>query len=135
MKRLIFLLITLTCLFISAKSQIKEFGRIKIIEEKEITDLISQNEEEIEGYRIQIFTGNANERAEAQRIKESVEENFGVSAYVDYESPLFKVRVGDFSDKIEAIGLKNKLKQEYRNAYIVKTKLSLTTPLQEDILR
>lgn len=122
MKRVPFLIITFICLAITATAQTKQYGKIRVIEEEGIAELVAQTDESISGYRIQIFTGNANERQKAQNIKAHVESTFGINAYVDYESPLFKVRVGDFIDKLEATAMKHKLKQHYSNAYLVKTK-------------
>lgn len=115
------LFIMITCIT-NTWAQSKQYGKIKLIEESGITALLAQNEENLEGYRIQIFTGGASERQKAQSIKASVESNYGINAYIDYESPLFKVRVGDFPDKLNAIALKHQLKKEYANAYLVKVK-------------
>lgn len=103
-------------------AQSKQYGKIKLTEESSITALLAGSEENLEGYRIQIFTGGASERQKAQNIKASVENTYGISVYIDYESPLFKVRVGDFPDKLNAIALKHQLKKEYKNAYLVKVK-------------
>lgn len=106
----------------SLSAQTKQYGKIKLTEQKDITNLLEQSEEDLSGYRIQVFTGNASERQKAHAIKTFIENNFEVNAYVDYESPLFKVRVGDFCDKFEAVTLKHRLKEHYNNAYLVKVK-------------
>lgn len=120
MKRLLSLIPLLILSVPFVQAQAKQYGKIKVMEEKSITDLLTQDEEDLSGYRIHIFTGNANERQKAQNIKTFVENTYGIGAYVDWESPQFKVRVGDFTDKFEAIMLKHKLKEDYKSAYIVK---------------
>lgn len=122
MIRLLSVLFVSMGLAATAQGQAKQYGKIKLTEEKSITALLSQSEKNLGGYRIQVFTGNASERKKAQRIRAFVETTFGVNAYVDYESPLFKVRVGDFPDKLEAIALRHKLKKYYNNAYLIKVR-------------
>ncbi len=98
------------------------FGKLKVIEEQGIHSLYASKKENLEGYRIQVFTGNTSERQKAQSIKASIESDYSVNAYIEYEAPLFKVRVGDFVDKIEAMQLKHRLGKNYPNTYIVKEK-------------
>jgi hypothetical protein len=79
-------------------------------------------ETEIPGYRIQIYIGA--DRAEANKIKNE----FGQShpdeeAYVHYDSPNFKVRAGNFRNKIEAQKLLHELKEKYDGAFIVPDKI------------
>ncbi len=120
MKYLPLLLLIFTT--ISLKAQIKEFGKIKLDEEKSITDLITESEKNLEGYRVQIFTGNARDRQKAEEIKKTIESELELKAYVEYQAPLVKVRVGNFIDKLEAITVREKLKKKFRNAYLVKVK-------------
>ncbi len=120
MKYLPLLLLIFTTL--SLKAQTKEFGKIKLDEEKSITDLITESEKNLEGYRVQIFTGNARDRKKAEEIKKTVESELALKAYVEYQAPLVKVRVGNFIDKLEAIIVREKLKKKFRNAYLVKVK-------------
>lgn len=55
------------------------------------------------GYRVQIFDSNASgARDEAQRRKAAVESRMGVNAYVRFDSPYWRVRVGDFRTRSEA---------------------------------
>ena len=59
------------------------------------------------GYRIQIYFGN--ERIKAQEIKSSFLQNHSkISAYMVYHQPNFKVRVGDFRTRLEAVGFLKK---------------------------
>ncbi len=122
MKQLLSFVFFVVCLFTAAHSQTKQYQKIRVTEEQGIKDLYANSKENLEGYRIQVFTGNTSEREEAQSIKEFVESNYEVNAYVEYEAPLFKVRVGDFVDKLEAIALKHELGKHYPNTYIIKTR-------------
>lgn len=120
MKKLLFLTTFLVSFCCFGNAQIKKIGKIKLTEEKGIKALLDEQQENLQGYRIQVFTGNTTERAKAESIKKEVEEKYQIATYVEYSNPLFKVRVGDFIDKIEAIQLKHKLEKEYPNTYIVK---------------
>ena len=77
-----------------------------------------------EGYRIQIFESTVSSiaRAEAKRFQNIL----GDSVYIDFEAPLYKLRIGDFVERkkaeraiesIERLGAKD--------AWIVRTKINL----------
>ena len=81
-----------------------------------------EKETEFPGYRIQVFFGS--DRTDANKIKaEFVEKYPDVDVYVVYESPNFKVRVGNFRNKIEAQKLLHDVKQKYDGAFIVPDKI------------
>ena len=62
----------------------------------------------LKGYRIQIHSGNKRQLANQARL--AFTRNYKkVKAHDAYEQPYFKVRVGDFRTKIEALKFKNKL--------------------------
>lgn len=70
------------------------------------------------GYRIQIYFGN--ERIKAQEIKSSFLQNHSkISAYMVYHQPNFKVRVGDFRTRFEAVGFLKKIESEFKTSFIV----------------
>ena len=77
-----------------------------------------------EGYRIQIFESTVSSiaRAEAKRFQNIL----GDSVYIDFEAPLYKLRIGNFVDRkkaeraiesIERLGAKD--------AWIVRAKINL----------
>ncbi|MBP7244647.1 MAG: SPOR domain-containing protein [Bacteroidia bacterium] len=70
------------------------------------------------GYRIQIYFGN--ERINAQEIKSSFLQNHPkIAAYMVYHQPNFKVRVGDFRTRLEAVGFLKKIESEFKTSFIV----------------
>ncbi len=119
MKRLLLLAAILIGFYNFGNARTQRIGKIKLTKERGIAELENQNSK-LEGYRIQIFSGNTTEREKAESIKQAVEEKYNIRTYVEYSNPLFKVRVGDFIDKIEAVQLKHQLEKEYPNTYIVK---------------
>lgn len=70
-----------------------------------------------DGYRVQIFQGTKDAAYQAKAKFISNHEN--IKVYVLFQSPDFKVRVGDFRTKSEAIKLKYFIKNEFPSVYII----------------
>jgi hypothetical protein len=78
----------------------------------------------ISGYRIQLFSGN--ERINANNIKTKFLRLFPEqTAYLSYQQPYFKIRVGDFRSKLEAKLFYNKIKDEFSESIIIQDKINL----------
>jgi len=86
------------------------------------------------GYRIQIFFGSGREaREKAYEAKALFISDFPlVPAYVLYEAPYFKVRVGDYRTKREATSLFNQLRRKFPDAYITPLSRINLPPLEGD---
>lgn len=70
------------------------------------------------GYRIQIYSSNASRKAKEQAFQwqQDIEQTFPpYRAYVQYQAPFWKVRVGDFTHYAEAVVFSNHLKNVYPN--------------------
>ena len=64
------------------------------------------------GYRIQIYSGT--DRQKAQDIRQAfMQEHHGISAYLVYNRPHFRVRVGDFLTRKAAGALYDSLQDQY----------------------
>lgn len=75
----------------------------------------------VDGYRIQIFfdSGN-NSKKTAQTIREKFMELYpDVAAYLTFNSPYYRVRIGDYRTKLEAEGVLYQLASIYPNAFTV----------------
>jgi hypothetical protein len=75
----------------------------------------------IEGYRIEIFSNsslNAKELALDKKVKflSKYPEN---NVHVIFSAPVFKVRIGDFRTKKEALETYKKIQKDYPGAFIV----------------
>jgi hypothetical protein len=70
-----------------------------------------------EGFRVQIFQGTKDAAYQAKAKFISTYEN--IKVYVLFQSPDFKVRVGDFRTRSDAIKLKYLIKDEFPAGYIV----------------
>ncbi len=78
----------------------------------------------ISGYRIQLFSGN--ERINANNIKTKFLRLFPEqTAYLSYQQPYFKIRVGDFRSRLEAKLFYNKIKDEFSESIIIQDKINL----------
>jgi len=109
--------------------QEKDFkkGELTIYQDPRLETLIHRhiesNKEQkgIPGFRIQIFFGsgrgsrdNANE-AKAKFLSYYSDKE----AYIKYQTPFYKVRVGDFRTKLEALKMFKRVLRKFPNAYIV----------------
>jgi hypothetical protein len=80
----------------------------------------------IPGYRVQIFFESGNySKAKAMEVKDEFEAKFqDYKAYVSFNEPYYRVRVGDFRTKIEAKGFLKRIVKLYSNAFEVKDMIS-----------
>ena len=80
----------------------------------------------IQGYRIRVYYDNDHEaRGRSEAVARAVKGRFPeYSVYRSYESPNFKVTVGDFRTKDDALRLYNALKSIYPSAFIIKENIN-----------
>ena len=76
----------------------------------------------VSGYRIRVYyENNQNARNRSEAIARSISGTYpGIGVYRTFESPNFKVCVGDFRTKDEALKLYHALKSSYPTAIILK---------------
>ena len=82
---------------------------------------IAKYEQTIDGYRVQIFfdSGNNSQTNANNARTEFLRRHPEIEAYVSFDSPYYKVRVGDFRTRLEAQNLLNTINPFYPNAFIV----------------
>lgn len=80
----------------------------------------------ISGYRVRIFFDNGQtSRSESEAVLKRFESMYhGIPAYRTYTNPYFKVTVGDFRTRSEAMALLVKLRNEFPRALMVKEKIN-----------
>ena len=78
----------------------------------------------LKGYRIQIHSGNKKQPANQARST-FLRVYSKKKAHLDYEQPYFKVRVGDFKTKIEALKFKKELTKHFPNCFIVNDEIDI----------
>lgn len=103
---------------------------VEVIQSDEIRDCvgrrIGQNHSlTVAGYRIRIFFDNGrNARNESQSVLYRFKTRYpDVAAYRTFVSPYFKVTVGDFRTRSEALSMLSSLSGQFPMAFIVKEKL------------
>lgn len=105
-----------------------------LTQEQRLDSLIKLHQEvnllnsDIEGYRIRIYFESGNfSKAKAIDVKEAFELEYpDQRAYISFNEPYYRVNVGDFRTKIEAIGFLKKIIKEYPNAFEVKDMISFS---------
>ncbi len=103
-------------------------GKLQIRQDPRITDLlvrsseINQHRRGTDGFRLEIFfSSDSKAREQAMRIKNEFNLMFPqIPSYLLFQTPNFKVRIGDFRNKSEALKTKAEIASKYPNAFIVK---------------
>lgn len=78
----------------------------------------------IQGYRILIYKGSSSD--ESLKVKQQVYAvDSDLNVYTEYKQPSFRVKVGDFIDRVEANYILNDLKVNFPNSMIVPDQINL----------
>jgi hypothetical protein len=78
----------------------------------------------VQGFRILIYTGSSSD--ESQKVKQLVYSfDSDLNVYTQYKQPSFRVKVGDFTNRVEANYILNDLKKNFPNAMIVPDQINL----------
>ena len=124
------IMISINCGVIAQELQPAQ-GKVEIIQDEKITQLsdqyrrTNQNNNEFDGYRVQIFfDSGSNSKNKAASIKGDFELSYpGNKTYLSYKEPYYRVRVGNFRNLIEAVGFQKKIAADYPNSFPVKDKI------------
>lgn len=114
--------------FESLKKDYDVYGKVNIYQDTCIRNLvykdvlINRENKGYEGYRVRIFSAvGSGARQNAEKVKsEFLQKHPDCEVVMDYNNPNFRVLIGDFRSKSEALKLMNKVKSEYPEAFIVK---------------
>jgi SPOR domain len=108
----------------------QEIGKIDIVESKQILELVNRKLQEnqlsktINGYRVQLHFGN--DREKAREVKSKFLQSFPyIEAYDSYQQPNFRIRVGDFRTRLQAIKFLKEIQSLFPSAFIVNDYISL----------
>lgn len=131
MKRIIFVGL-LGFWFLPSYSQ----GKVEIVADSQLYEVVKIRYErkkaadakpdtlQVQGYRVQVFFSN--DRKKAYSMKEKVIKlypEYYNEAYVVYQSPNYKVRVGNFIKEADAKPLERLLAKSFENVFIVRDKV------------
>ena len=104
-------------------------GNLTINSDSRIDTLIQIHKEEnkrkagIDGYRVQIFQGNKESAYQAKAKFLVLHEDLKV--YVLFQSPDFRVRVGDFRTRSEALKVKRMIENQFSSTFVVEDEINL----------
>jgi hypothetical protein len=89
----------------------------------EKVELLPDQETTFPGFRVQVYNGN--DRTFAQKMKTDILQSHpDLPVYLIYETPYFKVRLGDYRDRIEAQKVLHNMKQVYTGVLLVPDKIN-----------
>ncbi len=131
MKRLLFNLIFFGLLLVQFDTFSQTNGSIKIIQDPRIDRLLMIHTQfktthpAVDGYKIQIFMDSGNDAVDRGR---AVVDNFTVNypevgVELSYAAPYYRVRIGNFRNRIEAEGYLMKILPFYSQAFVIKDKI------------
>ena len=88
---------------------------------------IHVNDSTIDGYRVQIFMELGNEALpHADSLKAVFEERYpDIPIYLIYGQPYFRLRVGDFRTRLEAENMYQRLKKDFKQAFVTADRIEL----------
>lgn len=128
---------------ISGQTAILEdfLGKLPVRQDPRITDMlirhnqINQKRNGTEGYRLEIYFSSENKaREHAVRVKNEFNLVFpDIASYMLFQTPNFKVRIGDFRNKSEALKIKAHIASKYPNAFIVKDNIRFPELFTESV--
>jgi len=95
-------------------------GRIKTLIEKHIA--FNENKGSIKGFRVQIFfdSGNNSKSRAVTAMNDFTLKHPETKAYLMFQEPNYKVRVGDYRSRMDAQYFLHKITEEYPDAFVVK---------------
>jgi len=118
-KRILFSTLALFLIF-SATIFSQESKKInEVLEQKRVYN--KENPTGI-GYRIQLYNGN---ETRAYKIKNEFQVEFKLKATLLYESPEWKVRVGNYKTRLEADRALLEISKKFNSAVVLETEIEL----------
>ncbi len=87
---------------------------------------INKKQKNIVGYRIQIFSGSSYDYTitRLQTMKEEFSREFpDIPVYLNYYDPDFKIRAGNFRNRLDCIPTLKRIRKKYPSSYPVKTNI------------
>ncbi|MCF6280067.1 MAG: SPOR domain-containing protein [Flavobacteriaceae bacterium] len=113
-------IITLICFIFSISLNAQEEAKIDAVLAQKIE--YNKNNRKGKGFKIQLYNGS---ESKAYRVKGNFEVAYGIVAVLSYESPEWKVRVGNYKTRLEADRALLIFKEKFAGAIILETKIWL----------
>lgn len=113
-----------TCIFIIVSTLMMKAQTSSINEnDKTLWEVISikkelTNSDKLkEFYKIQLYSGDL---ANAEKIKRNYDQLFQWSSTIKYQSPNYKLWIGNFRNRLEADRAMQEISQQFESAFIIK---------------
>jgi hypothetical protein len=130
-RSLLIISISLCVTALSAGAQQLAPGNIEIVQDSRIGNLITKHiyigeNGKLEGFRVQIFydSGNNSKNRAFAKKGQFLAQYPEVGAYLSFQTPNYKVRVGDFRTRMDAEGFKVKISGTFTDAFVVKDEIN-----------
>lgn len=84
---------------------------------------LNQKQRTVPGYRVQIFSGSSYDYSvsRVEQLKKDIQKEFpDVPIYLNYFDPDFKIRAGNFKNRLDCIPTLKKIRKKYSASYPVK---------------
>ena len=127
----LFLLLCLPGMSFSGHAQTgQKPGTIKVQADPKLESLIERQvraneiKQTMPGYRVQLYGGLVRNTANETR-NEFAKTRPEIPSYLIYQQPNFKVRVGDFKSRLEALKLHEEIKAYFPSSFVVKDDVKL----------
>ena len=97
--------------------------------------IVNEANPQISGYRVQIFSvSGVNSKDKVNKEKaEYLLKNKDANIYIVYQSPYFKLRIGDYRDKLEAHYHLQEIIKDYPFAFTVKDEVNIPKVKNDNI--
>lgn len=83
----------------------------------EIKKELTNDDQLKEFYKIQLYSGNLKD---AEKVKKDFDKAFDLSSTIKYETPNYKVWIGNFRNRLEADRALVKIEEVFNTAFIIK---------------
>ena len=114
----------------AAQDSIRDFSKMYIGDAR-INSLLQLNVMQnkkfptVPGYRIQIFKGSGNNALNAALVvRNKFTKRYSVPAYITFNEPYYRVRVGDFRTRVDAIRFLQRIKRQYPLAWEIQDEVN-----------
>ncbi|MDR0970043.1 MAG: SPOR domain-containing protein [Lentimicrobiaceae bacterium] len=130
MKKIIFLFI---CLSMNCFAFSQQQGNLHLVQDSKIDSLVNlhrkirQRDSKIDGFRVQIFMESGNEAVDrAQKVSDEFLHVFPeIQPYISFGQPYYRIRVGNFRDRLEAEGYLKRIQTKYPQAFVISDRIEL----------
>ncbi|MBN1596734.1 MAG: SPOR domain-containing protein [Bacteroidales bacterium] len=107
-------------------------GKVTIVQNSDIVKLVDKHLFEegkrkgISGYRIRIFSDSGSQARKQGRIIEAgfIGRFKGINTYFLFDSPFYRLYIGDFRTQSEALKFLRQIEGEYPDAFVVRSNIN-----------